>query len=123
MRTLNHHQNKHPMTYTIRERDAIQVVEVRNLLNELDNHQILRDVQNKIQNGFNKIIVDLADLDFMNSVGLNFMIKIMSQSKASGGKLAVANANAQVLKLLEITKLRNMFHLSPSVEDAFVGLD
>ena len=109
------------MTYTIREQNAIQVVEVKDLLDETFNRQILNQVQQKIQSGFNKFIVDLSCLDFMNSVGLNFLISVLTKSKESGGDLAVVNPNDQVIKLLEITKLRKLFQLSPSVEEALQG--
>ncbi len=111
-------QNEYPMTYNISELKSIQVLEVNNLYNEFDNKVILNDVESRIERGLNKFIVDLSKLDFMNSVGLNFMISIMTKSRNSGGDLAVANASDQVLNLLEITKLRSMFTLRPTVEDA-----
>lgn len=110
------------MVYTISERDAVQVLEVQNLFNELDNKEILVDVQNRIEKGFNKFIVDLSKLDFMNSVGLNFLISMMTKSQKSGGDVTLANANDQVLSLLEITKLKKLFKLQPSVEDAIASL-
>lgn len=106
------------MTYSIQEHQAIQVVKVEQLLNELDNNLILKEVQNRIEKGFNKFVIDLSSLNFMNSVGLNFMISVMNRSKNSGGDLTLANANAQVVNLLEITKLTPMFKLAPSVEKA-----
>ncbi len=110
------------MAYTIKERDAIQVVEVQELLNEDINRVILQDVQTKIQSGFNRFVVDLSRLNFMNSVGLNFLINMLKKSNDSGGQLAVIHANEQVLKLLEITKLTPMFDLSPDLDAALQGL-
>jgi len=106
------------MAYSISEHNAIQVVEVKDLLNELDNRTILTDVQSRIEKGYNQFIVDLSKLDFMNSVGLNFLISVLTKSRKSGGDLALVNANDQVMKLLEVTKLKTLFNLSPSVEDA-----
>ncbi len=106
------------MTYTIHQHQTIQVVKVENLLNEMSNKKILSDVQSYIEKGFNKFVIDLSDLNFMNSVGLNFLLSMMKNSEKSGAKLAVANANAQIIGLLEITKLKKMFNLKPSVEKA-----
>jgi anti-sigma B factor antagonist len=106
------------MTYTIHQHQTIQVVKVEDLLNELTNKEILNDVQSYVEKGFNKFIIDLSDLRFMNSIGLNFLISMMKNSKNSGGELAVANANDQIIGLLEITKLKKMFNLKPSVEKA-----
>jgi len=106
------------MTYTISEKNTIQVVEVESLFNEIENRVILEEVESRIGKGLNKFIIDLAKLDFMNSVGLNFMISIMTKSRDSGGNMAVANAPEQVLNLLEVTKLRPFFILKPSVDEA-----
>lgn len=111
------------MAYSISEHNAIQVVEVKDLLNEFDNKTILSDVQSRIENGYNRFVVDLTKLDFMNSVGLNFLISVLTKSRKSGGDLALVNANDQVVKLLEITKLKTLFNLSNSVEDAVQTFD
>ena len=48
-----------------------------------------------------------SDLNFVNSVGLNFLlIHDEKFRKDSGGELALANANDQIIGLLEITKLK-----------------
>ena len=105
-------------SYSIHQHQTIQVVKVESLLNELNNKKILNDVQSYIEKGFDKFVVDLSDLNFMNSIGLNFLIAMMKNSKKSGGKLTVANANEQIVGLLEITKLKQLFNLKPSVEIA-----
>ncbi|MEM9819861.1 MAG: STAS domain-containing protein [Bacteroidota bacterium] len=110
------------MTYSIFERNAVQVLEVQNLFNELDNKEILTDVQNRIERGFNNFIVDLSQLDFMNSVGLNFLISVMTKSRKSGGDVTIVNANDQVISLLEITKLKKLFKMQSTVEDALASL-
>ena len=107
------------MTYAIHEHEATQVVQVYDLINELENKVILKEVRQRMSSGFSEFIVDLSELDFMNSVGLNFLISVMTSSKESGALLAVANANTQIVNLLEITKLRKMFTLTQSVEEAF----
>ncbi len=111
------------MTYAIHEHEAIQVVQVNSLLNEWENKVILKEVKNRVEKGFSSFIVDLSELDFMNSVGLNFLLSMMSTSNESGGSLAVANANEQVLSLLKITKLREMFNLTQTVEEAFIAVE
>jgi len=111
------------MTYTISEHDAIQVVEVRNLLSELDNKAILKDIQNRMESGHSKYVVDLAKLKFMNSTGLNFLIMLMTKSKDSGSKLAIANASDQVINLLELTKLKSQFDLQASLDAAIRELE
>lgn len=106
------------MTHTISEHNATQIVEVHQLLNEVDNKLIYTDIQSRIEKGFDKLILDLSNLDFMNSVGLNFLLMLL---RSSGEKLTVANPSDQVIRLLEVTKLNTHFKVSPSVEDALGG--
>ncbi len=106
------------MAYTISEYNAVNVLEIKTLLNELDNKKILEAIQSRIEGGTANFVVDLSELDFMNSIGLNFLISAMTKSRDNGGLLTVASPSEQVIKLLEITKLKSFFKLSPTVEEA-----
>ena len=106
------------MNYSLSEHNSIQILAVGNLLDELDDKAIISEVQARMQSGANNLVVDLSEQPFMNSTGLNFLLKLMNTSRQSGGRLALANASQQVEDLLEITKLRQLFQLQPSVEEA-----
>ena len=100
------------MTHIISEHhNATQIVEVHQLLNEIDNKLIFTDIQSRTEKGFDKLILDLSKLDFMNSVGLNFLLMLL---RTSGEKLTVVSPSQQVLKLLEVTKLKALFKVAPS---------
>jgi len=103
------------MTHTISEHNATQIVEVYQLLSEFDNKLISSDIHSRIEKGFDKLIIDLSKLDFMNSAGLNFLLQLL---RNSGKNLTVAGSSKQVLKLLEVTKLKSRFQLSPTVAEA-----
>ena len=98
--------------------DSIQVLCVSDLLSEVDNRQIMQAVESKIDKGFPNFIVDLSEINYMNSVGINFLIKLRRKAQAAGGKLAVVHASGKVKQLLDITKLRPMFFLTDSMQDA-----
>ena len=104
--------------YTFSNRENIQILAVNNLLNEYLNKEILSKALSKIEKGFPDVIVDLSGMDFMNSVGLNFLLMLKSNLKMAGGKLAVINASDKVLRLLDVTKLRPIFYLPGSLEEA-----
>ena len=112
------------MTHTFSEHnDKIQVLQVESLLNEYDNKSIMQEVENRISKGWNKFVIDLSKMDFMNSVGLNFLIFMLKKSKNSGGNFAVANASESIVRLLEVTKLTSFFRLEASVDEAMKSLE
>jgi len=106
-----------PFTITDRA-DSIQLLHVRDLLSEIDNREIMRAVEAKIDKGFPNFIVDLSAISYMNSVGINFLIKMRRRARESGGKLAVVHASGKIKQLLDITKLRPMFFLTDSMQEA-----
>lgn len=111
------------MTHSFSEHNnQIQVLQVQSLLSEYDNKSIMEEVENHISKGWNKFVIDLSLMDIMNSVGLNFLIFMMKKSQNSGGNLALANASENIVKLLEVTKLKSFFQLSPSVDEAMKNL-
>ena len=68
--------------------------------------------------GYPYFVVDLSPIDYMNSVGLNFLISIKNKSEQLGGKMAVAHASKKIMDLMEMTKLKPLFYLEPTVPEA-----
>jgi anti-sigma B factor antagonist len=104
--------------YSISETETIQILQIAGLLDEVENKKILNDALVCIKEGNSNFVVDLGKLEFMSSVGLSFLIQLMKNTQQSGGNLAIANASTQIVRLLEMTKLRPMFQLTTSVEEA-----
>lgn len=104
--------------YDLTQTNDTAVLTVYDLLAEFGNREILQAAQGRIDQGFTNFVVDLSKVPYINSVGLNFLITLQSRCTDEGGRLVVANASTKVVQLLEMTKLRAMFHLTDSVADA-----
>lgn len=100
----------------------VQVLTLYDLISEYANREILAVAQRRIEQGFANFVVDLGPIEVMNSVGLNFLIMLRGRTGDHGGRIAVANASAKIMQLLEITKLRPLFHVTDSVEEAVRSL-
>ena len=72
---------------------------------------------------FNKknIILDLARVEGMNSVGLGMLISSMTTIKKSGGRLVLANID-RVKSILTLTKLITVFEHFDNREEALKSL-
>ena len=80
--------------------------------------KMLEAVDAGIEKGDNKILLDLSDLKYVNSSGLNVMINILTKARKSGGDVAICNVNKKINELLVITKLNSVFNVSDSVDKA-----
>lgn len=106
------------LNYSLAEEDGIQVLRIKDLLSEHVNREIIKAVEHKLREGYASFVVDLSAIDYMNSVGLNFLLTMRARSSENGGELVVANVSEKVKSLLDMTKLTPMFVMSTSVEQA-----
>jgi anti-sigma B factor antagonist len=68
-----------------------------------------------------RIVVDLTELKFCDSVGLSAFITSKQVIAARGGWLSFAGANPFLLRLLETVGLSRYFAIFPEVDDAIAA--
>lgn len=68
-----------------------------------------------------RIIVDLAKVDWMNSVGLGMLISALTTVKNAGGRLVLANIT-KIESVLTITRLISVFEHYDSRDAALKAL-
>jgi anti-sigma B factor antagonist len=68
-----------------------------------------------------RIVVDLSQLKFCDSVGLSAFVTSKQVIAARGGWLSFAGANAFLLKLMETVGLTRYFAIFPEVDDAIAA--
>lgn len=110
------------MAYSFSENNGVEILRVDSLLNPLDNQEIIKEVEAKIQASSNTFVVDLSEMDFMNSSGLTFLISILTRSRSAGGEVAIANLSENIKKILLVTRLNSAFSIYNSVEEAIAAL-
>jgi anti-sigma B factor antagonist len=64
------------------------------------------------------VIVDLADLDFLDSSGLAALVLARRHARDAGGDLLLAAPQRQVLRFLAVTRLIDVLAVHASVEEA-----
>src|SRR4029453_8958328 len=96
-------------------------VAVLQLSGELDADtatQLQATLANLLERPVPRIVVDLSDLKFCDSVGLSAFIPSKTVIAARGGWLSFAGANPFLLKLMETVGLSRYFAIFPEGDDA-----
>ena len=75
-------------------------------------------IMDQIGAGAQGIIVDLAQVDFMDSSGLSALVSGIKSLRGAGGMLAICNANPQVRTALRLTMLDRVFPAHESLAQA-----
>lgn len=71
-----------------------------------------------IDEGKKNIIIDLAEVKFMNSSGLGMLISGLTTMKKENGQLKLARTTDKIESLLVITKLVTIFESFETVDEA-----
>ena len=71
-----------------------------------------------IETGTRSVVIDLRDVDWMNSSGLGILIGGLSAIRKSGGDLRLASVTEKIEEVLRITKLDRVFDVYGSTEEA-----
>lgn len=107
------------MKYTIKEEEGIIIITFQgDLIGATDSLELMDLVNDKINQGFFKSVIDMKDVRYMNSSGIGILITLYTKFKNRNGNAVVANASEQTVKLLTITKLDSVIKIHPSLDEA-----
>jgi len=71
-----------------------------------------------VNSGKKNVVVDLAKVEWMSSVGLGMLISALTTMKNNEGELKLANVTKGIESLLTITRLVTIFKTYDSIEEA-----
>ena len=63
-------------------------------------------------------MVDLTDVEFLDSTGLGVLVSGLKRFRTLGGDLTIVCTRPRILKVFEITGLTTVFGMHPTVAEA-----
>lgn len=98
------------MTLTGRDVDRIAVLDLDGRLTSNDGGGLVKEaVDRLLAQGRTQIVLNLAELSYMDSSGLGEIIACYSATVKAGGTIKLANTTTRIQDLLSITKLITVF--------------
>ncbi|MBC8043676.1 MAG: STAS domain-containing protein [Rhizobacter sp.] len=98
---------------------AVTVLELHgDVLGGADATELNETLRNLVAGGKRSLVLDLSEVEYMNSSGLGMMTSALSSVKNSGAVLKLANPAERIKSLLVITKLIKVFESHDSVSEA-----
>ena len=90
---------------------------------DLYNMSDLKDFfRSEIEKGMRHFILNLENLNYIDSSGISVLITLYTNLKNNGGALAFVRVMDSIYKIFEMTKLTNFFRIFKSEEEALVFL-
>ena len=75
-------------------------------------------VKDLLGEGKTRLVLNLRDVNFIDSSGTGALVACFTSARAVGGDLRLANANRYFREFLEMTRLLNMLDVFNSEEEA-----
>ena len=102
-----------------REQDGVVILEPKGKIMGGPDASLLHDkLYEFIEQDKKRVVIDLSQVDWMNSTGLGILISGYTTLRNTDGELKLANVTEKIQSLLTITKLVSVFEAYDSVEEA-----
>ncbi len=102
-----------------REREGIIILDLNGRLIVGEPVANLREkVRELSSGGQNNIVLNLTDVDYIDSTGLGGLVIGYTTMKKAGGALKIANLSQRNIELLVLTKLTTVFEVFNDEQDA-----
>jgi anti-sigma B factor antagonist len=80
--------------------------------------EVERQVKDTVQQGCRKLVLDLANLDFMDSSGVGMLVMCAGTMNGAGGEMRVSSPNDRVAQVFEITHVGRVVQIFADAETA-----
>ncbi len=109
--------------YRTGENDSILVFEVSGRLDDASSPYLFDCVQDAVESGESRIVLDFAELDHISSLGLGTLVRIHSRMKRVGGDVRFAHIDGLAAEVVQSVGLNRLFHFHPSIDAACQAFD
>lgn len=88
------------------------------LMDQQQADRLMAALDEEIGKGNHSVVLDMSDLAYMNSTGLNILINVLTRSRNAGGDTVIAGVSTSVKQLFLVTKLDSVFTITNTVDEA-----
>lgn len=107
----------------VQRNEGYSLIKIGGKLISQESCNLLKQAADKeLGDGVVNLIVDMKQLEFLNSSGLNGLIGMLTRTRNAGGDLYLTHVSDKVNQLFIMTKLVNVFNIKSSVNEALAAL-
>ena len=107
------------LKYQIRQVDNVTILDLSGRITLGEGSVTLRDaVRDVLAKGSNKILLNLGDVNYIDSSGIGELVSAYTTVKNQGGEMKLLNLTKKVHDLLQITKLYTVFDIKDDEAEA-----
>ncbi|HXM66105.1 MAG TPA: STAS domain-containing protein [Candidatus Acidoferrum sp.] len=101
-----------------RNKDGVLLVDCNGRIVFGEESSLLRDTVKKAISENNRIVLNLGEVNYIDSGGLGTLVALHTTARNAGGTIKLASLTRRVVDLLQITKLLTVFDVYNSEAEA-----
>jgi len=99
--------------------NGVMVLDLRGRITLGEETEALRGrVKQLVEAGYTRLILNLEEVDYIDSVGLSTLVSSYTSARKQGGNVKLLHLTKRVHDLLQITRLSTVFEIYDSLEEA-----
>ena len=107
------------MKSSTRQVDGVTIVDLSGRITLGEGSVILRDtVRDLLTKGQKKILLNLGDVNYIDSSGIGELVSAFTTVRNQGGELKLLNLSKNVRNLLQVTRLYTVFDVQEDLHQA-----
>ncbi|MDR2313532.1 MAG: STAS domain-containing protein [Spirochaetaceae bacterium] len=111
------------MELKIRKNAEIYIIDVLGEMDLYNSYKLKELIMKMIEKKIERFIINLEDVEYIDSSGIGALIYITSTIKKVNLKLAITNVHGSVKKVIELTKLSGFFPILQNMEEAIRAME
>lgn len=108
-----------PFDLELSENQGIRIFHLKGrLMDQQQADRLMAALDTEVDAGHTSVVLDMGELLYMNSTGLNILISVLTRTRNAGGDTLIARVSTSVRQLFVVTKLDSVFILTDTVDEA-----
>ncbi len=92
------------------------------ILDRSQTEGLAMEVDNAFLDGFNRVMINLSEVNYMNSSGLSSLISLLTKARKADGEAVIFGLNERVERLIVLTKLNTIFSVYKTEKEALEAI-
>jgi anti-anti-sigma factor len=105
----------------IRDEGGVSVLQLIGRLDTNTSPEAQKSLNEHIDGGASKLVLDFAQLDYISSAGLRILLATAKKLRGSKGEMRLANLNETVKEIFDVSGFSALLNVFGNTEDALKG--
>ncbi|HTX72688.1 MAG TPA: anti-sigma factor antagonist [Rectinemataceae bacterium] len=111
------------MELKIRKNGDSYIIDVNGEMDLYNSYKLKELVMKMLEKKVERFIINLENVDYIDSSGIGALIYICSTIKKMSLKLVITNIHGSVKKVIELTKLMGYFPITQTIDEALQRME